>query len=202
MKQYHEIIARELQIKTGQVASVANLLEEGGTVPFIARYRKEATGLLDETGITAIRDRLAQLAELDKRRQAIISSLSERDLLEPKLEQTLLAASNLTVLEDIYLPFRPKRRTKSLIAREKGLEPLARIIFKQQQPPKPEQFVNPAKEVATVDEALAGARDIIAEWISEDPAIRTELRRLFAGKAMIISKVVKKNQENGSKFRD
>ncbi len=203
MNQHQEIIARELQIKDGQVAAVASLLEGGGTVPFIARYRKEATGLLDEMQITAVRDRLVQLAELDKRRQAIITSLSERDLLDSKLQAAVLAAPNLTVLEDIYLPHRPKRRTRSLIAMEKGLEPLARAIFKQDQGPLgADKFINPAKEVASVDEALAGARDIIAEWINEDGAARAALRQLFATKAVIVSKVVKKNEEAGSKFRD
>ncbi|MDR9502549.1 MAG: Tex family protein [Desulfurivibrionaceae bacterium] len=203
MNQHQEIIARELQIKGGQVAAVATLLEGGGTVPFIARYRKEATGLLDETQITAVRDRLLQLAELDKRRQTIITSLSERDLLDPKLHQAVLSAPSLTTLEDIYLPHRPKRRTKSLIAREKGLEPLAGALFGQEKMPlQPEQFINPAKGVTSVEEALAGARDIMAEWINEAPAARAGLRQLFAARAVIVSRVVKKNQEAGSKFRD
>ncbi|MBA3014802.1 MAG: RNA-binding transcriptional accessory protein [Proteobacteria bacterium] len=203
MNQHQAIIAQELKIKSDQVAAVASLLDAGGTVPFIARYRKEATGLLDETQITVIRDRLLQLGELDKRRQAIIASLSERELLEPKLRQALLAAANLTVLEDLYLPHRPKRRTKSIIAKEKGLEPLARSIFQQDQRPlNPEQFIDQEKDVTTVDEALAGARDIIAEWINEDSAARRGLRQLFADKGVIISKVVKKNQEAGAKFRD
>lgn len=203
MSQYQEIIARELGIKTAQVAAVATLLDDGGTVPFIARYRKEATGLLDETQITAVRDRLLQLAELDKRRQAIITSLAERDLLDQKLRQNLLAAPNLTLLEDLYLPYRPKRRTRSIIAMEKGLEPLAQAIFQQgPNPINPEQFINPEHGVFTVDEALTGARDIIAEWINEDLGTRAGLRQLFATKALISSKVVKKNQEAGSKFRD
>ncbi|MDP2106195.1 MAG: Tex-like N-terminal domain-containing protein [Desulfobulbaceae bacterium] len=203
MNQHQAIIAQELKIKSDQVAAVASLLDAGGTVPFIARYRKEATGLLDETQITVIRDRLLQLGELDKRRQAIIASLSERELLEPKLRQALLAAANLTVLEDLYLPHRPKRRTKSIIAKEKGLEPLALTIFQQDQRPlNPEQFIDQEKDVTTVDEALAGARDIIAEWINEDSAARRGLRQLFADKGVIISKVVKKNQEADAKFRD
>lgn len=203
MNQHQEIIARELNIKAGQVTAVANLLHAGGTVPFIARYRKETTGLLDETRITAIRDRLLQLGELDKRRQTIIASLGQRDLLEPKLHQALLAAPTLTVLEDLYLPHRPKRRTRSIIAMEKGLEPLARDIFAQDHTPiSPEKCIDPAKGVSTIDEALAGARDIMAEWISEDAAVRSGLRQLFAGKGMILSRVVKKNQEAGGKFRD
>ncbi|MDH5297714.1 MAG: RNA-binding transcriptional accessory protein [Desulfobulbaceae bacterium] len=202
MKQHQEIIAQELKIKTGQVAAVATLLADGGTVPFIARYRKEVTGLLDETQITAVRDRLLQLAELDKRRLAIIASLTERDLLDRKLHQALLAAPTLATLEDIYLPHRPKRRIRSIIAREKGLEPLARAIFQGQGTLAPEKFIDPPRGVAIVDEALAGARDIIAEWINEDAAARAGLRQLFAGKGLLISKVVKKNEEAGSKFRD
>ena len=196
-------IAGEMQIKPAQVAALVTLLEDGSTVPFIARYRKEATGSLDEIQIAAVRDRLQQLAELDKRREAIISSLSERDLLNPKLHKAVLDAPNLTILEDVYLPHRIKRRTRSLIAREKGLEPLAHIILKQDKHPfeiKP--FINPENGVTNSDEALAGARDIIAEWINEDSAVRVGLRRLFARKGIIISRVVKKNQAAGSKFRD
>jgi len=203
MNRHQEIIARELQIQTAQVAAVAALLQDGATVPFIARYRKEATGLLDETRIAAVRDRLLQLAELDKRRQAIIASLSERELLDPKLHQALLAAANQTILEDLYLPHRPKRRTRSTMAMEKGLEPLARAIFRQDRRPlDPEKFIDPEKGVADADEALAGARDIIAEWINEDPATRAALRRLFAAAALIVSKAVKKNMEAGGKFSD
>ena len=120
MKQFPEIIARELKLRSEQVTATIALFDNGATVPFIARYRKEATGLLDETQIAAVRDRLAQLAELEKRRAAIIVSLTERDFLNDELNQKILSASNLTILEDIYLPYRPKRRTKSTIAKEKG----------------------------------------------------------------------------------
>lgn len=203
MKQYQETIARELQLKSDQVAAVATLLDDGATVPFIARYRKEVTGLLDEIQITTIRDSLTQLAELDKRREAIVTSLNERGLLDKKLHEAIKSAPNLTILEDIYLPHRPKRRTRSTIAREKGLESLARPIFRQDRTPvQPEKFIHPEKGVHNTDEALAGARDIIAEWISEDPAVRALLRRIFLQKAQITSKVVKKNQESGTKFRD
>jgi uncharacterized protein len=200
----HQIsIATEMQLKPAQVATVAGLLEDGSTVPFIARYRKEATGLLDEVQITGIRDRLLQLAELDKRRKAIIGSLMERDLLNPKLHKAVLGAPDLATLEDVYLPHKLKRRTRSLIAREKGLEPLARLIFEQDgQPLKIKSFINPDKGVADSDAAMAGARDIIAEWVNEDSSIRAGLRRLFVGKAIISSRVVKKNKESGAKFRD
>ena len=203
MNSHQNIIARELQLKRGQVEAVATLLEDGGTVPFIARYRKEATDLLDETQITAVRDRLQQLGELDKRRQAIITSLTERDLLDDKLRDAVLAASDLSILEDIYLPHRLKRRTRGLIAREKGLEPLARALIEQDNRPlNTKKYIHPDKGVANSDEALAGARDIIAEWINEDPAIRAGLRRLFAAKGVITSRVIKKNRESGAKFRD
>jgi uncharacterized protein len=203
MGHYHEIIAAELQIRVGQVAATAGLLDEGGTVPFIARYRKEATGLLDEIQITVIRDRLNQLAELDKRRQAIIKSLADRELLGKELHQAIIGAANLVALEDIYLPHRPKRRTRSMIARERGLEPLARCIFAQgNQPVRVEIFVDPAHEVHSADEALAGARDIMAEWISEDSGARAGLRKFFADQAHIESRVGKNKQDVGVKFRD
>ena len=126
-----EKIARELSITTAQVRATSQLIDEGATVPFIARYRKEVTGSLDEVAITSIRDRLLQLEELDSRRGAIIKSLTERNLLTDELQAKIAAAETLAILEDIYLPFRPKRRTKATIAREKGLEPLAIIIFDQ-----------------------------------------------------------------------
>lgn len=201
---HYQIIARELGIQREQVTATATLFSAGATVPFIARYRKEATGSLDEVQITAIRDRLSQLTELSKRREAILSSLLERELLTSDLQTAIQAASNLTALEDLYRPHRPKRRTRGSIAKDKGLETLARLIFaqKKNQLLSPQDFVNPEKEVHSADEALAGARDIIAEWISEDPANRAALRRLFAHKALIVSLVVKKNKEAGRKFSD
>ncbi len=138
-ERHYQQIAAELTIEKAQVSATAILLGEGGTVPFIARYRKEVTGTLDEVQITAIRDRLAQLAELDKRREAILKSLAERELLTDELKGKIAAAETLTVLEDIYLPFRPKRRTRATAAREKGLEPLAQRIFAQ------EEVVRPAR---------------------------------------------------------
>ena len=146
-ERYHFQIAAELHIGNAQVSATAQLLGEGGTVPFIARYRKEVTGTLDEVQITTIRDRLAQLAELDKRREAILKSLTERELLTDELRGKIGAAKTLAVLEDIYLPFRPKRRTRATVAREKGLEPLAQQIFAQQEAFDPfsaaDAFVDP-----------------------------------------------------------
>lgn len=198
-------IAAELAISPRQTGAVAALLAGGGTVPFIARYRKEATGSLDEVAIAAIRDRLDQLAELDKRRETILASLEERGLLTDDLRKDIGAAETLTTLEDIYLPFRPKRRTRATIARERGLEPLAQIIFAQgDTDPAAEAaaFVDPEKEVATVEEALAGARDIIAEWVSEDQAARGKMRAHFAAHAVFQSKLVPGKETEGAKYRD
>jgi uncharacterized protein len=203
MNQHLKTIAQELHIKVEQAAAAAALLGDGATVPFISRYRKEATGLLDETQVAAVRDRLGQLAELDKRREAIVASLAQRDLLSPELKAALQAASSMTILEDIYLPYRPKRRTRSSIAKEKGLEPLARALYAQDnRGVQVENFINPGKEVHTAEEAMAGARDIIAEWISEAAATRAELRKLFALESVVTSLVVKKKEASGAKFRD
>ena len=182
-------IAVELSLAPGQVQAVAGLLEEGGTVPFIARYRKEATGSLDEVAITTIRDRLEQLAELDKRREAILKSLEERQLLTEELNEKIRAAETMAVLEDIYLPFRPKRRTRATIAKEKGLEPLAILLFAQEDGTDPAAeaaaFVDAEKGVESVEDALAGARDIIAEWVSEDPEARAQDARSLRRKGPV-----------------
>lgn len=199
-------IAKERSLAPGQVKAVAGLLEEGGTVPFIARYRKEATGSLDEVVITGIRDRLEQLAELDKRREAILKSLDERQLLTDELKQKIDEAETMAVLEDIYLPFRPKRRTRATIAKEKGLEPLAAILFAQDAATDPAAeaavFVDAEKGVETVEDALAGARDIIAEWVNENPEARATMRDLFAAKGVFKSKVIADKEAEGAKFRD
>ena len=201
-----EKIAEELSLKTGQVQAVAELLDDGATVPFIARYRKEATGELDEVAITSIRDRLAQLEELDKRRESILQSLEERELLTDELKESILAAETLSKLEDIYLPFRPKRRTRATIAMEKGLEPLAEMIFQQDASLDPaaeaSAFVDEEKDVESADDALAGARDIIAEWVNQDQDARAKIRMLFEQKGMIRSRVIMNKEEEGAKFRD
>lgn len=203
IRSHAQIIANELHIRTEQVDTVAALLDDGATVPFLSRYRKEATGALDEVQIAAIRDRRSELADLDKRRSAILASLGERDLLNDALQQAVNAAPDLAALEDVYLPFRPKRRTRAQIARERGLEPLAKIFYGQDaQTAAPEAFVDPDQEVTTVEDALSGARDIIAEWISEDGAVRSRLRTFFHRKAVIKAAVVKNQEESGSKFRD
>ncbi len=196
-------IAAALNITPKQVEAAAELLEEGATVPFISRYRKEVTGSLDEIQVTAIRDQLADCAALAKRRKNMLDSLTERELLTTELQQALDKAENLTSLEDIFLPYKQKRKTKAVMAKEKGLEPLAQAIFSgQDSKAQPAAFIDPEKEVESEEEALAGARDIMAEWISEDTETRVGLRQLFAGKAVIRSTVVKKKQEEGGKFQD
>ena len=178
-------IAAALNITLKQVEAAAELLEEGATVPFISRYRKEVTGSLDETQVTAIRDQLADCAALAKRRKNMLDSLAERELLTTELQQALGKAEDLTSLEDIFLPYKQKRKTKAVMAKEKGLEPLAQAIFNgQDSKAQPAAFIDPEKEVESEEEALAGARDIMAEWISEDTDTRVGLRQLFAGKAV------------------
>ncbi|MBN1975078.1 MAG: hypothetical protein JW787_15660 [Sedimentisphaerales bacterium] len=198
-------IATELRITDKQVGAVALLLTEGATVPFIARYRKEATGTLDEVAITTIRDRLEQLAELDKRCEAILASLEEHGHLTDELKAKVLAAETMSELEDIYLPYKPKRRTRATIAKEKGLEPLAKMLFEQSSfdPEKEaEKFINAEKEVASIEDALAGARDIIAEWISEDQQARADMRALFWKEGQYSSKVIPGKEEEAIKYKD
>ncbi len=200
---YHSTIAKELQLSQNQVASVLELFADGATIPFISRYRKEQTGSLDELQITAIRDRHCVLADLAKRRHVITDSLEKRALLSPEIRSALASASDMATLEDIYLPYKQKRKTRAVAAKEKGLEPLAKAIFENNNnPPDITPFLNPEKELHSADDILAGARDIIAEWISEDASVRNSLRRLFSQKALVSSTVVKKYKESGVKYRD
>jgi len=202
---YLQTVADELSIAPPRVKNTAMLLAEGATVPFIARYRKEATGGLDEVKIIAIRDRLARLEELAKRREAIRSSLLEQGVLTDELTTALEAAQTLSRLEDIYLPFRPKRRTRASVARERGLEPLAEIIlsgFEEDLEEAARRFLDPEREVPTAVDALAGARDIIAEQASENAAIRDRLRAIFAERSLLSSRVAKGKESDGAKYRD
>ncbi|MBU8869889.1 MAG: RNA-binding transcriptional accessory protein [Gemmatimonadales bacterium] len=207
------ITGTELGISARQIRATAELLSEGASVPFISRYRKEATGSLDEVAVMAIRDRLQQLEDLQKRRQAILKSLKERELLTEDLASRISNAETLANLEDIYLPFRPKRRTRAMIAREKGLEPLASWLLDQAKLPGHEasnedpteravHFIDPEKEVADAGEALAGARDIISEIISEDPACRSAMRDFYATASLVRSRVLTGKESEGAKFRD
>ncbi len=203
---YIKKIADELKIKPLQVASTARLFAEGATVPFIARYRKEATGSLDEVAIMTIRERLLAMAELDQRRETIVKSLAERNLLTDELKAAVVAADSVTKLEDIYQPYRPKRRTRATIAKEQGLEPLAVVLLRQEAATDPlaeaKAFVSAEKGVETPEAALAGARDVIAEQVSDDPRARAQLRELFAKQGIVKSKVMLDKEEAGAKFKD
>lgn len=202
---HYKKIAAELGISEKQVSTTAGLLDEGSTVPFISRYRKEMTGSLDEVQVEAIRDRIIQLRELDKRREAILKSLSELCKLSPELEKKLNEAETMVALEDIYLPYRPKRKTRATAAREKGLQPLADLLFQQNRiDPDAEaaQYINEEKGVNNVEEALAGARDIIAELIAENAESRTKIRALFLEKGTFHSKVIPGKEEAGIKYKD
>ncbi|MFO8048142.1 MAG: Tex-like N-terminal domain-containing protein, partial [Desulfosudaceae bacterium] len=197
--------AAALGIRLEQVRAVADLLADGATIPFIARYRKETTGSLDEVAVADIRDKLHQLHELTDRQQTILDSLEKNGHLTDDLKQRVLAAETMATLEDIYLPYKPKRRTRGIMAREKGLEPLALTILEQQGvDPRAaaEPFVDDEKMVSSVEEALAGARDIIAEMVNENDAARAAMRNLFFGKALISCRVIPGTEEAGSKFRD
>jgi len=199
------LISTELNIAPNQVAAVTELLDQDATVPFIARYRKEATGSLDEVQITDIRDRLVRLEELDARRDTILNSLEKNGHLTEELKEKVMAADTLTVLEDIYLPYKPKRRTKATIAKEKGLAPLADILLAQEGI-DPSQlaatYVDAEKGVTSPEEALEGARHIIAENVNEDETARSKLRALFDEKAVIHSQVLDGKENEGQKFKD
>ena len=198
-------IARELHLTQGQVQATAGLLHHGATVPFIARYRKEATASLDEVAITSIRDRLSQLRGLRDRREAILASLEERGLLTEELRKAVLSAETMAALEDIYLPYRPKRRTRATIARENGLEPLALHLWYQEDFDvnlAAVEYVHPESGVETFEDALGGARDIIAEWVSEDSTARGAMRKLFWSQGTFSSKVVSGKDSEAAKYRD
>jgi len=204
-KKHIDKIAEELQVDPRQVEVTAKLLSEGATVPFIARYRKEATDSLDEVAVTDIRDRLAQLEEFDKRRETIFKSLRDQGRLTAELKAKIDLAETMAALEDIYLPFRPKRRTRATVAREKGLEPLAKKIFRQNDiDPFAEaaSFVDAEKGVESAEDALSSARDIMAEWISEDQEARAQMRSHFAEKGVFTSKAVAGKESEGAKYRD
>jgi len=205
MSTHYKKIALELNIAEKQVNTTAGLLDEGATVPFISRYRKEMTGSLDEVQVAAIRDRIQQLRELDKRREAILKSLTELGKLTPELEKQINEAETMVLLEDIYLPYRPKRKTRATAAREKGLQPLADLILEQGRADlelEAAKYVDEEKGVGSVEEALAGARDIIAEHISENAEVRTKMRSLFLEKGTFQSKVITGKEEAGIKYKD
>ncbi|MFB6343172.1 Tex family protein [Saccharicrinis sp. FJH62] len=203
MKQIADIIAQTLSLELSQVNNTIYLLDDGATIPFISRYRKELTGNLDEVKVAAISEHYDKLKELEKRRETILNTIREQEKLTPELEEKIKNCFSSTELEDIYLPYKPRRRTKAQIAREKGLEGLAKIIMKQQVD-DPEysarRFLN--DEVKTTDEAIEGAQHIIAEWISEHETARNIVRRSFEKAAVMTAKVIKGKEEEGDNYRD
>ncbi len=197
-----EIISKNLGLHEWQVENTIRLLDGGATIPFISRYRKEMTGSLDEVKLLHIRDEYQRLKDLDARKESVIKSIEEQEKMTPELLQKIRDVHTMAELEDIYLPFRPKRRTKASIAKEKGLEPLAEIVFAQHETNpslKAEEFLS--DEVKTTDEALSGACDIIAEWINEDETARKRLRHLFEKEAVIYSNVIKGKDSEGIKVQ-
>ena len=207
LKVFAKLIAQRLQIAENSVAGTLALLEEGCTIPFIARYRKERTGGLDEVKIAAISEQFDKLRELAKRKETILKTIAEQEKLTPELQQRIDQTWEATELEDIYLPFRPKRRTRAQVAREQGLEPLAMILLQQRErDPKAaaQRLLSSLKSQLSIEDALKGAQDIIAEMVSEDERSRQQVRGAFRRTAVITSKVVKAKQDTdeAQKYRD
>ncbi|MGE5409642.1 MAG: Tex family protein, partial [Clostridiales bacterium] len=197
------LIAQQVGLNDNQTSNTIKLLEEGATVPFIARYRKESTGSLDEVQIESIKLAKERMEELLKRKESILKTIQEQDLLTPDLQKRIDNCFDATELEDIYLPFKPKRRTRAAIAREKGLEPLAKLIMQQNERDidhRAVSFVNDA--VNSTEDALSGARDIIAEWVNENEKARFVVRRTFDSEAVISCKLVKGKEEEAAKYHD
>ncbi|OEK01354.1 RNA-binding transcriptional accessory protein [Roseivirga sp. 4D4] len=205
MTHHFQTIASELNVSVQQVSATVKLLDDGGTVPFISRYRKEVTGSLDEVAVANIRDRAQQLRDLDKRKEAILKSLKEQEKLTPELEDKVKSAETLARLEDIYLPYKPKRKTKASMAREKGLEPLSKFIMEQignDVDSEAVKYLNKEKGVESAEGALQGARDIIAETINENAELRDRMRKLFNRTATIKSRVMSGKEEAAQKYKD
>ena len=203
-RNYAQLIAQEMNLAQEQVQNTLDLLDGGATIPFISRYRKEATGSLDEVQIGQIRDLRNRWVELDKRRAAILDSIREQGKLTPELEAQIEEAATLGALEDLYLPYRPKRKTRASVAVERGLEPLAKMLIAQRQldlAKVAQPFVNPDKGVADVEAALAGARDIIAERVSENVSLRARLRSTFRQHSRIRTRLIPDKVDEGEKYR-
>ena len=200
---YPQLISRSLSITERQIDRTIELLDEGATIPFISRYRKEVTGGLDEIAVGEIKRQYEKLCELAKRKETIIHSIEEQEKMTPELKKRIEDCWDSVELEDIYLPFKPKRQTKAEIARKKGLEPLAKILmvqYEQDVYAKAERFVT--EDVPDAEAALQGARDIIAEWVNENESARNSIRNIFRREAVISSKVIKGKEEEGAKYRD
>lgn len=197
------LLTDSLQISAKQIINTIQLLEDGATIPFISRYRKEMTGELDEVQIGAIKDQYDKLLEIEKRKETILKTIEEQEKLTPEIRNRIEACWNATELEDIYLPYKPKHRTRAEIARENGLEPLARMIMKQNAD-NLDYLAKPyvKDKIKTIDDALNGASDIIAEWINESEKARNVIRRIFTYEAIISSKIIKGKEEEAQKYRD
>ena len=196
-------ISQTLNLSEQAVANTLKLLAEGATIPFISRYRKEATGGLDEVQIAAIDTAHKKLVELDKRKETILATIEEQGKLSDELRSRITRCMDATELEDIYLPYKPKRRTRAEVARGKGLEPLAKMLMAQNSNGVESMAMRFVKgEVEDVDEALQGARDIIAEWVNESERSRNTVRNIFAREARITSKVIAGKESEGDKYRD
>jgi uncharacterized protein len=202
---FYKKIALQLGVREAQVEAVVKLLNEGATIPFISRYRKEMTGSLDEVQVAKVRDEIERLRLLEKRREAIMESIESQGKLTTELILQLRAAETLSTLEDIYLPYKPKRKTRASIAREKGLEPLAKLLFEQAKfdvDKEASNYISTEKQIETIADALDGARDIIAEWVNENAEAREKIRSLFKEQATIRSKVFKTKELEGEKYKD
>jgi len=200
---FQTLISRSLQIPAGQIERTISLLTEGATIPFISRYRKEVTGGLDEIQIGNIKDQLDKLTELQKRKETVLNSISEQEKLTPELKKRIEDSWDSTEIEDLYLPYKPKRVTRAEIARKKGLEPLAKVLMAQNESdPEMKAHAFVKGDVEDTVAALQGARDIIAEWVNENETARNSVRNSFAHTAVISSKVVKGKEEEGAKYQD
>ncbi len=203
IRNYASVIAKELGLREKQVQNTLDLLVSGATIPFISRYRKEATDSLDEVQISNIKELHEKWIELDKRRASILDSIEEQGKLTPELKEQINNALTMSELEDLYLPYKPKRKTRATLAVEKGLEPLAFVIYDQRKVDLENiasQYIDEEKGVSTLEDALSGARDIIAEWVCEDKRVRERMRNLYIKDAFISSKVIKGKEEEGEKF--
>jgi uncharacterized protein len=200
---YSQLIAELLVLPVRRITDTLELLDGGATIPFISRYRKEVTGGMDEVQIGEIKQYYEKLQELSKRKETILNTIEEQGQLTPELKSRIENSWDSTELEDIYLPYKPKKQTRAEIARKKGLEPLAKILMSQHEwdvQAKAAQFLN--ENVSDANEALQGARDIIAEWVNETEAARNAIRNIFRREAQITSKIVKGKEEEGAKYRD
>jgi uncharacterized protein len=205
MTNFEHKIAEELSLRPNQVSATIKLLDEGATVPFISRYRKELTGSLDEVEVAAVRDRLTQLRDLEKRREAILKSIEEQEKLTPELKKSIDNAETMSALEDLYLPYKRKRKTKASVAREKGLEPLAEVLWSQSNDnldTLAATFINEEKQVASSEEALQGARDIVAERVNESVELRQSIRTLFEREAVVSSRIMRGKEAEAAKYKD